>query len=79
VVGALFSLEHSNNLDEKTQFWKEVWDHCQPGSLTMWAWDKHCAWGGLDYIRHMVASMSLAEALEEGKVADASLYEGLLR
>jgi len=79
VVGALFALEHSNNLAEQAQFWKELWDHCQPGSLTMWAWDKHCAWGGLDYIRHMVASMRLAEALEEGRVADASLYEGILR
>jgi hypothetical protein len=79
VVGALFALEHSNDPAEQTQFWKDIWDHCQPGSLTMWSWDKHCAWGGLDYIRHMVASMRLAEHLEEGRVADASLYEGILR
>jgi len=46
IVGALFALEHLNNLAEQVQFWKELWDHCQPGSLTMWAWDKHCTWGG---------------------------------
>jgi hypothetical protein len=41
----------------------------------MWAWDKHCAWGGLDYIRHMIASMCLAETLEDGGVVADRTYE----
>lgn len=79
VIGALLALEHLNIPGERAQFWKEVWNHCQPGSLTMWAWDKHCAWGGLDYIRHMIASMYLAETLEEGGVVADGTYEKLLR
>jgi hypothetical protein len=79
VVRALFALEHSNDPAEQVQFWKEIWGHCQPRSRTMWSWDKHCGLRGLGYIQHMVASMRLAETLEEGKVADASLYEGIVR
>jgi hypothetical protein len=79
IVEALLALEHSDNLGEKAQFWKEVWNHCQPNSLTMWAWDKHCGWGGLDYIRHMIGSMRLAETLEEGGVVAAGMCEALLR
>jgi hypothetical protein len=45
----------------------------------MWAWDKHGACGGLDYMRHMIASMHLAEILEADGVVTDSMYEELLR
>ena len=79
VAEALLALEHSDSLGEKAQIWTEVWKHCQPNSLTMWAWNKYCGWGGLDYIRHMIAPMRLAETLEEGDVVAAGTYVALLR
>jgi hypothetical protein len=59
--------------------WRTIWDHLQPTSATMWAFDAGCAVGGRNYIRHMLASKRLADRFEEGGQVDDSMYREIIR
>ncbi|KAF8148302.1 hypothetical protein B0H34DRAFT_668993 [Crassisporium funariophilum] len=59
--------------------WRTIWDHLQPTSATMWAFDAGCAVGGRNYIRHILASKRLADRFEEGGQVDESMYREIVR
>ncbi|GLB45858.1 putative nucleotidyltransferase domain containing protein [Lyophyllum shimeji] len=59
--------------------WRTIWDHLQPTSATMWAFDAGCAVGGRNYIRHILASKRLADRFEEGGQVDDSMYREIIR
>ncbi|KAM6504170.1 hypothetical protein JOM56_001113 [Amanita muscaria] len=62
-----------------TPVWRALWNHLQPTSNVMWAFDHGCAVGGRNYIRHMLASKRLADRFEEGGQVDDSMYSEILR
>ena len=59
--------------------WRTIWDHLQPTSATMWAFDAGCAIGRRNYIRHILASKRLADRFEEGGQVDDSMYREIIR
>jgi len=59
--------------------WRTIWDHLQPTSAAMRAFDAGCAVGGRNYIRHILASKRLADRFEEGGQVDDSMYGEIIR
>ncbi|KIL64452.1 hypothetical protein M378DRAFT_163218 [Amanita muscaria Koide BX008] len=61
-----------------TPVWWTIWNHLQPTSDAMCAFDSGCAVGGRKFIRHMLASKRLADRFEEGGHVDDSMYSEII-
>ncbi|KXN84527.1 hypothetical protein AN958_07174 [Leucoagaricus sp. SymC.cos] len=78
-IRILLDQNQLNLATDAAPFWREVWDLLQPSSMSMWAFDSGCVMGTRAYIRHMLASKSLADRFEDGGQVDDSMYKEILR